>query len=270
MKDFGGLVRSQFYSLRRESKLLIIMLAIMTFVGYLIAHFSTGAGFLDPEEALYGHTPDGSEMMGASADFFVTLGEIFLAVSVGLFSSRDFNDKTINYEIMNGHKREHVFYSRAIVTLILGTFGSAFMLIAVPAVIAIGRGWGTSISFGTMAMKVGLIMLLFMRMSAEIMLVASLIRRTAFVYITCTVVYFLEALLLQGAEHTDYILSFCAGSHIIFFKQFSLDHLDHTDEVFYYNTITPGAAAAIAVSYIVVTALCLHFGCKLFCRSDID
>lgn len=269
MKDFGRLMKSQLYSLLLEKKFMLIVLVALTVAGYLLTLTDSGE-LVFFEDNAFGIAANASMMFGLSAGIYCDFALIFVFIAVGLFASRDMDDKTMNYEIMNGHERKHIFLSRALTSVLLGTGGGLVMFVMIPLVTTLQFGWGESIPLGTAAFRIFLIALLFARLSAEMVLAASLLRRTSLVYIAGVLAFLIEAVTFQDAGGSQYVFCSTAGSEIMSFRMFTLEHIDETTELFFDSAMKPGTAAAIAVSYLVVTAGCIYFGCRLFCRADID
>ena len=269
MKDFRQLLRSQFYSLAREGRLLVGILLLLTVFGYVGSLMGVGESLFESEN-FFGLTPNASMIFGINAGDNSDLALFFVFISVGLFASRDLNDRTVNYEIMNGHDRRHVFLSRALAAILLGAGGGLLMFAAIPLVTTAVYGWGGSIPLGTAAVRILLVLLLFIRISAELVLASMLLRRTYLVYIAGACAYIFESIAFEEGKGSPYVLSCSAGGAIMHFNTFSLEHIDKSSELFFDSTLTLGTAAAIAISYILVTAGCIYFGCRLFCRADID
>ena len=269
MKDFRRLFKSQLYSLTREAKLLLIVLILLTAYDLVGSLISVGESVF-ADENLFGLKVNASMIFGTNAGSISDITVLFVFISVGLFASRDMNDKTMNYEIMSGHDRKHVFLSRAAVSILLGAGGGLIMFFMEPLVTSIMYGWGNSIPLSTAALRIALIVLLFVRISAELVLAAALLKRTYLVYIVGMTAFIMEAICFGDSKGSPYVLVFSAGEAIMKFNTFSLDHIDGTSELFFDNPMPASTAAAIAVSYLIVAAGCIYFGCRLFCRSDLD
>lgn len=67
---------------------------------------------------------------------------IFLGIVVTIIESSDFIDKTINYEILSGHKKKEIYFGRFIVALIVGIVGSIIVMNIISIIFTVFNGWG--------------------------------------------------------------------------------------------------------------------------------
>lgn len=75
----------------------------------------------------------------------------------------DCNDKTINYEILSGHKRRDVYLARVIVSLIW-VLAALFLFLVLPTVlVSLIRGWGNQVSLEDALIRYGLIFVITVR-----------------------------------------------------------------------------------------------------------
>lgn len=269
MKDFGRLFRSQLYSLFCEKKLFGLILLFLTVIGYFITLLSSGELFIY-EDNIYGlNDINASSMFGMNASDYGGFAAVFVFISVTVFFTRDFTDKTLNYEIMNGHDRTAVFLSRAAAAVFLAVFGGTVMFVVIPVITAIQYGWGSSIALGAVALRVVLVLMNFVRLAAEIILVSTLLKRTGFVLIA-NVVLFVVSITMYEFEGAKHIFTGFSVERLLTFSRFSLSHIDGTSEIFFADTMTAGTAAAAALGNIIAAAVLIYISCRLFCKSDLE
>ena len=92
----------------------------------------------------------GSEAAGTwfgSAAFLMTIMAIVLT---GRICGWDLRDKTANYEILFGHKRAAVYFSRFAAASAVCILCATVMMLLPPLLITAVMGWGGSMTFGTM------------------------------------------------------------------------------------------------------------------------
>ena len=267
-----NLVLSQFYTLRTEMKILAAVFAVLVFTGTASMLFDSGYFFfLDSDFYGYGERMTASTVFGNGAGFAGVLSAIYVLFSVTLIAGGDMNDKTVNYEIMYGHSRRSVYWSRVTVSLAAGTFGGVLIFAAVPLIVTLMLGWGTSISVSVLLIRVFMLTMLFLRISSELMFLTAVIRKAQFVYITEAVVLITEiALSLSFQERNRYLFPFDAVSSILHFNSFRLEHLDSTASVVFDAAMPGTVVVSVSAAYILVSAVCLYLGASAFERSDFD
>ena len=264
-----GLIRSQFYSLFREKKLILTVFVIITLVCGISAMVYAG-DLLFTDVMYYDMELNASMLFGRCASDFALYGLIFTALIAGQFAVCDFNDKTINYEIMAGHGRGEIFFSRVVVSVLLGGVGGTLVLFIVPFIDALKVGWGGSIQISTALLKVFMVFLLYCRVSAELIFFAVILKQTRFVFVAEALSGLIELVLMIEAEGSKYIFAISAVGEIMNFNEFDLSHLDGKWEFFFDSAFEPFTTAAVSVGYIAAAALFIFCAYKEFLRSDLD
>lgn len=264
-----GLIRSQFYSLFAEKKLILTVFVIITLVCGISAMVYAG-DLLFTDVMYYNMKPNASMLFGRCASDFALYGLIFTALIAGQFAVRDFSDKTINYEIMAGHGRREIFFSRVIVSMLQGGIGGTLMLFIVPVIYTIRVGWGGSIHLSTAALKVFLVFLLYCRVSAELIFFAVILKQTKFVFAAEALIALIELVLMAEAEGSQYVFALSAIYAIMNFNEFDLSHLDGKWEFFFDSAFEPMTTAAVSLGYIAVSVLFIFCAYKEFERCDLE
>ena len=264
MKD---LMRSQFYSLRRELKLLLPM-AVLFIAGILVSAVISMGETMVFEDNAFGIDLSGSMIFTSSVNYNIYI-LVFVFIVTGLIASRDLSDKSVNYEIMYGHDRKNVFLSRAAAAMTAGAGGGILIFMCVPLTATAIYGWGNSISLSALLLRTLMIFLLYCRVSAEIIFLSALVKRTHIVYIIGTTAGFLELILGEETEGSRYALAANADMSILDFKMFSLSHLDDKTELFFDSRIEPFTVAAVCISYAFITVAFIYIGRRTFERSDL-
>lgn len=264
-----GLIRSQFYSLRRECRLLVIVFACLALLSYLSSMLFYGS-VLGVDENVFGFMMKASAKLGLTGFQYSIYGLIYILIAVGLFASRDLNDKTVNYEIMTGHDRRDIYISRAVICAMLGALGGIIMFAAVPVIDTIIYGWGGEIPVSTALIRILLLFLLYLRVSAELILISVVVRRTYLVYIIGVVAGLMELIAAEVFEGSRYVLALTASYQILNFSAFQLTHFNNKREVFFDSVMGPETVMLVITFYVLVTIGCLFYGSIYFDRTDLD
>ena len=111
------IVKSQIYELK-SSRILYLILIILSF---LQISLWWGEYSLETSKPL-------CDYIAQNSGIFVPIALAFGICFTGFAFCNDFLDKTVNYEILNGHKRKDVYFSRAIISIIGGTVGTILIL----------------------------------------------------------------------------------------------------------------------------------------------
>lgn len=162
------IIKSQLYQLKKNK------LAAIVFIG--LAAVLTAMVFM-----LVGLNDDKS--LNAGCYYFAfylsvtnTCSMMFSVVAVGEMCAGDFTDKTANYELMSGHTRKEVYFGRVIPCLAVGTLGS-FFLVLLPLIITTAvYGWGTKLSAGAAALRLGLMLFPIIRIVCEFIFITFVVK----------------------------------------------------------------------------------------------
>lgn len=88
----------------------------------------------------------------------------------------DYGDKTMNYELLSGHSRSEVFWSRSIVSL-GWCIPIGLLIIAVPtAIFTLINGWGDNMDFVGAALRFLLLIFPMFRLTCEFILLTFLLK----------------------------------------------------------------------------------------------
>ena len=139
-----NIMKSQLYQLRKER------LVWLVYIGLLLMPIANI--FLQGELTLEGDYPT-QAFLAENGFFYVFVSLMFLFTLAGFAGCGDFLDKTVNYELMTGHKRIEVYLGRVIPCLIVGVIGFAVMT-ALPLIVNTAmHGWGTKLDIGEMVLR---------------------------------------------------------------------------------------------------------------------
>ena len=128
------IVKSQIYELK-SSRILYLILIILSF---LQISLWWGESSLESSKPL-------CDYIAKNGGIFVSIALAFGICFTGFVFCNDFFDKTVNYEILNGHRRKDVYFSRAIISIIGGTAGTILILMIPLFVLQLFVPFGTGI-----------------------------------------------------------------------------------------------------------------------------
>ncbi|MCR4648283.1 MAG: ABC transporter permease [Lachnospiraceae bacterium] len=166
-----NLIKSVNYVLKRDKGVLLSYLFIFIIPILLLLMFG-----LFQLPSLKDLTPGfyyGMDMLSGFAAFsFIGIVIISSKAIAG-----DESDKTINYDILSGHRRIAVFSSRVLAGLVWGAF---FVLVIqmIPVFgMALINGWGAQVNAKDLIIRICLTIFPFIRLSAMTMMLASLTKK---------------------------------------------------------------------------------------------
>nr|MCR5122878.1 ABC transporter permease subunit [Ruminococcus sp.] len=180
-----NVIRSQLYQLVLDKAIFLIILM------WLILDLAS-IGSILYEVSLAGEACSGGKMM--STDWF-QLSEVFVAVITSMIMTKDYFDKTINYEFMTGKSRTAVFMGRFIPALVICEVGMLMSLWCFPLVYTAVYGWGEELAVSGAVQRTLVSMLIVFRICAEFALFSVIFRRKAMTYFMMIVVYLVPTLI---------------------------------------------------------------------------
>lgn len=258
-----NIIKSINYQIRRDNATYVIILIIAGITALFVADSIISAS---PEEI------NGGMMAVLCSEAF------FMSVSAAavLFTARicgwDFNDKTINYELLSGHRKADIFFGRFIVAFV---FVTALCLITVglPVLVCtLFKGWGYNADLKGMLIRFGMMIIPIFRIVCEMTLITFLVRNCYGAMILGWLGYEFGLVVSMIPEEffdskLDISLFFSASSvyNILTISNYSFGYVDGKDieifetalsELHLYGTVATGlgvGALCLAVSYLIFT-----------------
>lgn len=207
----------------------------------------------------------------------VSIGEAgFMAIaSISvLFTARicgwDFNDKTVNYELLSGHNKTEVFFSRVIVSLVWVTV-LCLVCVSAPVIFCTAvNGWGSNADIKGMLIRLAMLVIPIFRTVCEMVLLTFLVRNCYASMILGWLGYEFGLVISMMpydmfGSSLDITLFFSASSvyNMLTFSNFSFGYVDSKDiqvfetglsELHFYGTIATGlgvGAVCLALAYLI-------------------
>lgn len=183
-----NLIKAQLYQLKKDRLVqlvfagMFIILMLAMYMNQLLSETSSSG--LD--------TVTGGGYFANSLSGVIMVGLMFVIIAVPRICGWDFTDKTTNYELMAGHIRREVFFSRIIVSLLAGVIGWLILFCAPLAVTGIMSGWGEKLPLTEAVLRGALMLFPIIRLVCEFSCLTFIIKNP---YLTMGIGYVL--LMLQ-------------------------------------------------------------------------
>ncbi len=263
-----NIIKSQIYIMKRD--IYYLWATALTLMYFSVIAIETFQGYLS-----------GEVLTGSIIAAFMTgdMTIVFFLFAV-LFSSRiagwDFTDKTLNYEVIYGHKRSSVYFGRAIVGICSGLLRSAVVVVVAVVIPTIILGWGWSVPAGEMILRYALITLELVRLMAFVIMMSFVARSNvagAFAGFAAGLIPLMVTGLadIETEEmHTfSWLVSSLSISEVSSFENYTSDYVLGSDIIVFTDRIEPHTAMLMSVMAVVCTAVYLLAGYAVFRKSDI-
>lgn len=160
-----NIMKSVNYTIRRDITVLVTFFALLT--APLFAMFIASDGKAE--------TMTGSMYFASMGDIYV-LFLIAVLIIAAKACGADAGDRTLNYELMAGHKRASVYWSRIFVGCIWSVLiVMAFHILPV-GYLTLAKGFGGSVKVSDMLLRILLLTLTTFRLASFVMLLATVFR----------------------------------------------------------------------------------------------
>ncbi len=262
-----GIIKSQFYQLRRERLLIIIfvlLLAFMLLQAFLISGMSDY------------RTTDMYLVNNNFSMLFIALAFPFAAT--GFMCGSDFSDKTLNYEVMSGHLRYQIYFGRVIPCLIVSVLGFLVLIFAPVLQNTLMHGWGTEIRMDHMLIRIALMAFPVLRLSCMAVLITFFCKnRYILVGIGCMCFMIFELLLMimdvsQAAAEGVYsgILSYTNLTMLFTIDSWQTYGLDGDTNYIFESALSCGEIVSTVVCSLIFSAIFLGMGYVFFKNDDLN
>lgn len=255
-----NIMRAQAYQLKRD---ILTIGAIVLLCGL---HFCISFIQLADRDGLNGGL---SLVVTGEMSFVFCL--YLLIVIVPRVCAWDFNDRTINYEVLSGHKRAESFIGRILVAYGLA-FSLTALLVGCPIIYGIIKGgWGSNVSLGDTALRILLLAVGVLRFTAELILVSFLFRNSVLASvlgIICIEALSMPFMLIQDGAYSFMSSLDCISDALIFNN--NIMGFENGKDITIFLTEFPSYYIPGAViSGLVVTTLCLVGAYMFFRKVDL-
>lgn len=257
-----NIIKSQLYQLKK-SRLVYGILLICLFLQF----FSSLAMVLngEPGEEL---SASGLLVYQGEAVYYIPL--FFMSILTGLIAAADFTDKTINYEIMTGHKRSEVYLGRAVMSLLVSVVGGILLAAVPPVLMGIRYGWGTKLLLSRVLFRYGMLLFPYITIVCEFIFLSFVIKNP-YVIMSLGYVYLLIGEYLVNAGKSSYLLGLSNISHLgNYHPAVTGDLLNNNELITIYNVgMSAGETVKIILASLLVGSFLLLLGYVFYKNDDL-
>lgn len=261
-----NIIKALNYQTRRDNFLIYSILAgLYMIVISLIDYFNYNFDKLN----------GGTVVAVTGTQMCISMSVIFTVLLLGTrICGWDYADKTMNYEILAGHSRKHVYWSRVIVCIIWCTCVSLAIVILPVIVFTIINGWGDNMSFGGAAVRYLLLIFPMFRIICEFALITFL---TGSCYKGMVLGFILSEtgmmIYVLAEELADfkcrYLLSM-SNIDALFAFNAKFGYVNGMDIEVYETAVKPSLAVGTIIISLAVGAGCLLIGWLVFKKRDVN
>jgi len=198
-----------------------------------------------------------------------------LVIIVPRISGWDYTDKTMNYELLAGHKRSDVFWGRALMSIVWG-LGIAIIVVGLPLlIISLVLGWVDNLDLGNTVFRLVLLIFPTFRLICELILITFLVKN-CYLAMICGYMYVMFSTMADMflIELSDFKfttqLSVPNAMRLLDFSNYSMGFVNGEDIYIYETAIDSGFVAETIIVSLIGGAVCLLIGYFVFKKSDVN
>ncbi len=256
-----NIIKSQLYGVRHN---------IVTYIGIALAIVALITGTINTLDMLDGETPTGSLIFAASGELNSITSFIVVAMIASCVSGWDFDDKTVNYEILYGHSRGQVFWARTFTSIVLGTVSAVIFMIVPVLIFTIMNGWGYAISVKEAVIRLILMLFPILRLSALAVFLAFLVKKSWGAAIICVITLYIESIIsLFEKLESHYILA-SNMMKIMSFSNLSMGFVNGEDVMIFKDTLSVQFIGITIILSVIMTAGTLIVGYAIFRKRNLQ
>lgn len=256
-----NIMKAQNYQTKRDNVVIYAFLAALLFF-FLVVDYSSFDEL------------SGSLFFAGNGEVVQILCMIITLVLVCRICGWDLADKTVNYEVLSGHKRAEVYFGRVVIGL-LWSVVSCMVLTAIPILVfSIIKGWGESLGFLTALTRYMLLIFPLFRLACEITLLTFLMNNCYAAMIIGWVLMELPmmgSLILEEFFGTHLTVHFATTniSALFRFDNYSTMEIGGEAVIVFKNTLEPSLVIGTIVVSLLVGGSCLAIGYLIFRKRDL-
>ena len=257
----GNLIKAQMYQLKKSKGIIILFFGLM-----FVLQCTAILGEWGNDTSL-----TGSEYVAEDGSYMSMIALLFSLLFLGYVCGSDFIDKTNNYEVMAGHRRYEIYFSRAVVGLLGGLLGAVVLLFS-PFIFLVGvMGWGDTLQLSDVLLRCALALFPILRVSCEFIFLSFIIKNSHIGIVLCYFLGIQGVLMLGDEQHFSVLLGFTNIMKLFTFPSFmTYTVVDLKEYYIYESALHAGDVfATIAVSTIF-GALFLYAGYSYFKKDDLN
>lgn len=255
-----NIMKAQCYQLKRDR---FIICALLFSVGiYIVFVATTAMGMEDINGGMMFYTS--AEMLGVFT-LLITL------IITGRVCAWDFQDKTINYEVVFGHKRSAVYGARILLSYVLCLVVFTFLW-GVPVLYGVMMGgWGPNLDMADTMFRILFEYVVLLRMVAEIILLSFLVRNS---YITMVSGYFIQGILAMPSMIANDVNLYWTSAlnqmlELLSYSNSKNIFVDGREVSYLISELSDVFVRNLLVSSAVIGGICLVLAYLFFKKSDM-
>lgn len=205
---------------------------------------------------------------------------LVLNVMAMLFTSRicgwDMQDRTMNYEVLNGAKRSSIFFGRFVLSFIWTFVSTYAMLLITMLTVTLFSGWGTMIPIGKAVFRLVMLAFPLFRLVALYTLMTFLFLDGRPVLVIGFILNQLELLVMMLSEDLqfstkmfDYLFSVLCINRLLDVSNVTLGYIDGRDVTVIKDTMTMTDSLVCAGICLGAGLLYLLISYKVFTKRDL-
>ncbi|MCM1568197.1 MAG: ABC transporter permease [Roseburia sp.] len=187
----------------------------------------------------------------------------------------DFNDKTVNYELLAGHSRRSVYLARVLLSLIWSVLGTLAVVLLPIGTITLLNGWGYSADAKDMAVR-GLLSLLPLFRIVCVWIMLTFLLQNGFTALalgyTLYMIGILITLLLQESFQINWTIQLGSVNLIklLTLTNYTSVYINGEDVMVYRTALAASEMYSTVLASLAVGFVCLGLGYVIFCRRDMS
>lgn len=256
-----NIIKSQLYSTVRD---------IYTYIGgfYMLLMFVIT--ILLTLENMGNETVTGSLMFSNYCESSI----IFSLINVLIFTTRlsgwDFNDKTLNYEVLYGHKRSSVFWSRVFMAVTVSMVTSVILTFAPVVAAYLINGWGCVVPAREALIRSAILVLTLLKFSAVLIFITVIVKNSWTAMILGFLTIMVEAIVSAFASKIMTWLSVYAVSEATKFENMKLGFIDGEDVLVFHDRLSSSFITQNILICSVTILASLLIGYLIFRKRDMN
>ncbi|MBE6888658.1 MAG: hypothetical protein E7485_01400 [Ruminococcaceae bacterium] len=260
-----NIIKSLYYQTKRDN------VTYYAFIAVILSYFMVFSEF----KSVFSVT--GSEYFVQAQALFCLPVSIFPVILSTRICGWDYVDKTMNYEILIGHSRKEVFFSRVWVSFVWCMSVSVIAFVLPPLVLSFINGWGIYMDMGDMIFRCVLSVFTIFRMYCECVLLTFLTKSCYIGLIVSFLFVEIGSIIPMALEEIgrikigNFVTAFSMANFqtLVTPEKYSYQFINGKDEMLFDMSVDPSFAAATIIVSLAVGIGCILIGYLYFRKSDM-
>lgn len=259
-----NLMKALNYQIKRD-KVVITTLLIGLLLPFISLAVETGFDLSGMSGGLY--------FAKYATEYPVVFAIVFVIV-VPRISGWDATDQTMNYEILSGHSRKEIYFTRVLVSLFWSMLTGIVMMVLPQLLVTLINGWGDNVSFADVALRYLLVLFPMFRLACELILLTFLMKN-CYAAMLIGWIGFDAAMIgcMLYKEFTDQALGVqLSVSNLIqlfTLENYKLLYIHGKDIPVFDSALNPSVMGSSILVSLLAGVLCLALGYAVFQKRDL-